>query len=126
MFTLTAFAVTNTQNTNESFNASVWTFAPKSSCKQQNSTNISINFAVCQYNHGYKKIMQIMQVLGLCVGLTCYNFCEKWDARRIDIAERSTSKFAKKTRRSMLSLRKKLNDVNVLEEKQLYGAGITD
>jgi len=48
------------------------------------------------------------------------------DARHIEYAERNTSEQTKKTRRSMLSLRKKLDDVNIFEEGQLYGAGITD
>jgi len=41
------------------------------------------------------RIMQIVQVLGLFVGFTCYNFYEKSDARRIDFAERSISKQTK-------------------------------
>jgi len=51
---------------------------------------MSTNFAVCQYNDGYKR-MQIMQVLDLLVGPTCHNFCEKSDARRIEFAERNIS-----------------------------------
>jgi len=31
--------------------------------------------------------MQIIQVLDLLVGSTCYNFCEESDSRRIDFAQ---------------------------------------
>jgi len=72
------------QSTNENFNASVWALAPKSSVSGKTVLDISINLTVCQYNDGYKRIMQIMQVLGLLVDPTCYNFCEESDARRID------------------------------------------
>jgi len=53
------------------------------------------------------------------------NFCEELDARRIEYAERSISEQAKKTRRSMLSLRKEFDDVNILKEG-LHGADIID
>jgi len=60
--------------------------------------------------------MQIVQVLGLFLGSTCYNFCEKSDARRIDFAEHSISEQIKKTKRSILPSRKEFDDISVLEE----------
>jgi len=87
--------------------------APKSSASGKIVLDISTNFVS---NDGYKRIMQIMQVLGLPVG-PCYNFCEKLDARRIDFAKCSISEQVKEIRRSILSSRKKSDDINVLEER---------
>jgi len=93
----------------------MWVLAPKSSASNKTVLDISTNFAVCQYNDGYKRIMQIVQVLGLPVS-PCYNFCEKSDARRIDFAECSISEQAKEIRRSILSS-KEFDDIIVLKKR---------
>jgi len=64
-----------------------------------------------------------MQVLGLLVGSTCHNFCEKSDAQGIDFAKRSISEQAKE---KILSSRKELDDINVLNKGQLYGTTIAN
>jgi len=61
--------------------------------------------------------MQIVKVLGLFVGPTCYNFCEKSDAQRINFTERSISEQAKETRKSMLSSREELDDTRMYSRK---------
>jgi len=48
----------------------MWILAPKSFASGKTVLDISTNFAVCQYNDKYKRIMQVVQVLGLLVGLT--------------------------------------------------------
>ena len=70
--------------------------------------------------------MEIMQVLNLTIGSTCYNFCIEADELRIRAAERAMTEEAKEARRQQISNRKATNDKDVNLEGQLYGAGIAD
>jgi len=78
----------------------------------------------CLYNNGYKRIMQIMQVLGLLVGPTIIFVRNRM--RSVLILSSAVSQSRQRTRRSMLSLRKELDNVSVIEEGQFYEAGIAD
>ncbi|XP_012235069.2 uncharacterized protein [Linepithema humile] len=115
-----------TQNSNESFNATVWALAPKSYASGKKIIDIATNIAVCNFNDGFRSIMEIMEVLNLCVGPNCYNFCEEADARRIKAAEHSLTDAAKEARKSLLSTKKKADEADTEVEGQLYGAGIAD
>lgn len=67
-----------------------------------------------------------MEVLNLQIGPMCYNFCMEADANRIRTAERAMSEASKEARRSLKSLRKDVDEVNINLEGQLYGAGIAE
>ncbi|XP_071569569.1 uncharacterized protein [Temnothorax nylanderi] len=115
-----------TQNSNESFNSTVWAMAPKTHSSGKKVLDIVTHIAVCVYNDGMLSIMEIMQVLGIQIGLNCYNFCTEADARRVSLAELSLSDAAKTARRAAQSSRKEQEQENINLEGQLYGAGIAD
>ena len=61
---------------------------------------------ICNFNDGLKSVLEIMQVLNLTIGTTCYNFCIKTDERRIRAAERAMTAEAKAARRLDMSNKK--------------------
>ncbi|GAB0089480.1 hypothetical protein DMENIID0001_040250 [Sergentomyia squamirostris] len=115
-----------TQNSNESFNSTIWSIAPKSFSSGKKILDISVNLATLYYNDGYSGIMDVMQKLDILIGPNCYNFCHKADSTRIQLSLKSLSEKAKETRRSKLSARKGEEQHNLNMEGQLYGAGIAD
>jgi len=115
-----------TQNSNESFNSTVWALAPKSISSGKIVLDIATNIAVCVYNDGFSSIMHIMDVMGMKIGPNNYNMCLEVDAQRIKLAEQSLSEAAKEARISLKTLRKEMQEQDVHLEGQLYGAGIAD
>ncbi|XP_025159163.1 uncharacterized protein LOC112589553, partial [Harpegnathos saltator] len=115
-----------TQNSNESFNATVWSIAPKSTSSGKTVLDFAGNLAVCIFNDGISSIMQIIAVLGMTIGLNCYNFCVEADDRRIELFDRSLTEAAKTSQLALKSDRKDEEEKNINLEGQLYGAGIAD
>lgn len=115
-----------TQNSNESFNATVWNLAPKSYSTGKKVLNIATDIAVCNFNDGLSNILQIMKVLEIDVGVQSYNFCLEADAKRVKHAERSLTDAAKEARSNIKSSRKENEEENLNIEGQLYGPGIAD
>lgn len=115
-----------TQNSNESFNALVWSMAPKTVSSGKTVLDIAVDLAVIYFNDRFTGIMQVMKQLGIIIGLNCYNFCCEADATRITQSERSLSEEAKEARRASISSRKDEEQENVQSEGQLYSAGIAD
>jgi len=123
-----------TQNSSESFNATVWSMAPKSVSSGKVVLNIAINIAVCVYNDGLSSIMRIMEVLGMTIGLNCYNFCTShqvfgaitdWHSKRCSISFKISQKrrkegecqFRKSNIRCRIKVNKKFLSLNA---KQNY------
>ncbi|EFN63451.1 hypothetical protein EAG_10647 [Camponotus floridanus] len=72
-----------TQNSNESFNSTVWSMAPKSTSSGKHVLDTAIYIAVGIYNDSLSSVMRLMQNLGMKIGTNCYNFCVETDERRI-------------------------------------------
>ncbi|EFN62517.1 hypothetical protein EAG_03657 [Camponotus floridanus] len=70
--------------------------------------------------------MQVMNQLGITIGLNCYNFYSEADATRITQSERSLTKEAREARKTAISSRKDQKQKDVDVEGQLYGPGIAD
>ena len=115
-----------TQNQNESFNAVVWTIAPKTVSSGKMILDIATDIAVITFNEGLSSLCSIYDALGITVGRHLFDFCMESDSNRIKAAERSLSDVTKSARRSLISARKKLEDENTTLEGQLYGAGIAE
>ena len=62
------------KNSNESFNAMLWSMAPKTLSGGKIVLNIAANIAVCIYNDGLSSVTTIMEVLVSTIGQSCYNF----------------------------------------------------
>ncbi|XP_018315083.1 uncharacterized protein [Mycetomoellerius zeteki] len=110
-----------TQNSNESFNATVWNLAPKSYLSGKKVLQIATDIAVCNFNDGLSNILRIMQVLEMTIGPQSYNFCVEADAARIKHAEVSLSDAAKEAHSSLKSTKKENEEANFNLEGQLYG-----
>lgn len=80
--------------------------APKLTSSGKTVLHIAGNLAVCIFNDGISKIMQIMAVLGMTIGPNCYNFCIEADNRRIKLSDRSLTEAAKTSRLALQSARK--------------------
>ncbi|XP_014486301.1 PREDICTED: uncharacterized protein LOC106750446 [Dinoponera quadriceps] len=115
-----------TQNSNESFNSTVWNLAPKNFSSGKMVLDIATDIVVCTFNDGISSVMNIMKVLNLSIGPNCYNFCLEVDALQVDQAKRSMSEVAKIARANIQSVRKSKDEENIAIESQLYGAGIAD
>jgi hypothetical protein len=57
-----------TQNSNESFNSTVWKYCPKTAGSSKIIADIAVNEAVVIYNEGMKGRINIMKSLGFKVG----------------------------------------------------------
>ncbi|KYN13186.1 hypothetical protein ALC57_14630 [Trachymyrmex cornetzi] len=115
-----------TQNSNESFNATVWSMAPKFRSSGKTVLDIAGNLAVCTFNDGISSIMNVMKALDMTVGTNCYNFCVAADKLRIHLSDRLLSEAAKEARIALKSARKEEEAMNINMEGQLYGPGIAD
>lgn len=115
-----------TQNNNESFNATVWSLAPKAYSSGKTVLDIATDIAVCIFNGGLTNVLQIFKILEVEIGVQLYNFCIESDAKRITHAEKSLSDAAKSARALQKSTRKDEEDENLPIEGQMYGAGIAD
>lgn len=116
----------HTQNSNESFNATVWNLAPKSYSSGKKILNIAIDIAVCNFNDDLTNILWIIKVFEMNIGIQSYNFCLKADAKWIKHAEPSLIDAAKEARSSIKSSRKENEEEYLNLEGQLYGPGIAD
>lgn len=66
---------------NESFNATVWNLAPKSYSSGKKVLNIATDIAVCNFNDELTNILRIIKVLEMDIGVQSYNFCVESDAK---------------------------------------------
>lgn len=62
-----------TQNSNESFNATVWALTPKSIQSSKTILDIATHISISIYNDGFASIMQILQAMSLKIRPNTYN-----------------------------------------------------
>lgn len=115
-----------TQNCNKSFNSVLWAMAPKHIHSGRKSVSIAADIATCNFNSGLRGIMEIMQVLQLAIGRTCFEFCSRADTFRVSRAEKAMTEEARQARRDTISTRKAADDDLENMEGLFYGAGIAD
>ncbi|CAK9816232.1 hypothetical protein ANTPLA_LOCUS8931 [Anthophora plagiata] len=116
----------HTQNANESFNSTVWRFAPKHLNSGLKIVEIGAFIASSIFNEGYFSILKVMQELQLIIGKEAMDYAEETNQRRIQRQERRSSlstKEARKARRDQLA---EQNEYFEEAEGLLYGAGIAD
>lgn len=116
----------NTQNSNESFNATVWRLAPKHLHCGMQVIEISAFIAACLFNEGRATLLRIMDAMEMSVGSEACRYSATADAERVTSAERRISL---ETRNARLAhrLQEQANQQNFeIEEGILYGPGISD
>jgi len=115
-----------TQNNNESFNQTIWQFAPKHVFCGSNIIQIAAFLATCIFNEGFKPILKIMETMGITIGPCADLFASNRDAECIKDAKRRTSYQSVEQR--MARNNETLNTLRNFEEAEglLYGPRIAD
>lgn len=116
----------NTQNNNESFNKTIWQFAPKHIYHGKEVIELSAWLAAIIYNEGLSPILKIYEGIGVAVGNYAANFVIARDRVRIHGAEHRSTELAKK-RKSDQQKEKNQEQVEYEQaEGLLYAPGIAD
>jgi len=116
----------HTQNSNESFNSTVWRMVPKHFNSGRKIIEIATNLAAGVFNEGYSAILITMQMLNMNIGQQCKMFADNSVAQRIARAEECQEKSSKEARTARRFEQIKNNEFYEQEEGTLYGAGIAD
>ena len=76
------------QNNNESLNAVIWKFAPKTLFSGTSVIHTAANIATVLFNDGHMGLLNILEELDISIGETLYQYCQRIDEERIRKAER--------------------------------------
>lgn len=116
----------HTQNSNESFNATVWRLAPKHLHAGIKIVEVSAFIAACVFNEGYYSVLKMVNHLDIKIGPQARYFAEAYNEQRLIWQRRrclSNSKSARTTQILELTVQ---NDFYEEAEGLLYGPGIAD
>lgn len=116
----------NTQNSNESFNKTVWQFAPKHVYNGNIVVELSAWIAAIIFNEGFSPILKIYEGLGIHIGIHAANFAKSRDHIRMTKAKYVSTEIAKKRRSDQQQEKNELQIQYEEAEGLLYGPGITD
>lgn len=115
-----------TQNSNESLNSLIWTFAPKHLHSGPRIVEIANFLAVIIFNEGFTAILKVLDILGCVIGTTSTNYAELRDSSRINRSENRVSDGAKRARIEQRAKISTQNDLQEMEEGILYAPGLGD
>lgn len=112
-----------TQNCNESFNALIWKFAPKTTSSRAIIVKIATYLAVCIYNNGMSSLLQVLDAMQVKIGPQMYSFCRAKDQHRTSqTAARSlTGRIKNKSEDNQ-----RVNRPSTSTEDHYYGPGIDE
>ena len=116
----------HTQNTNESFNSTIWRLAPKHVHFGVKIIEILAYIAAGVFNEGYTSILRIMNTLGIIVGTQAKAFTDTTDEARITRQNRMSLSETKEARIARKQLQIENNQLFEEAEGLLYGPGIAD
>ncbi|XP_018316253.1 uncharacterized protein [Mycetomoellerius zeteki] len=116
----------HTQNSNESFNPTVWRMAPKHLHSGVKIIEIAANLAAGIFNEGYSAVLITMQMLNINIGQQCKMFADTVDAQRISRANKRETESSKEARTARRLEQMQQDEFYEEEEGNLYGAGIAD
>ena len=116
----------NTQNSNESFNATVWRLAPKHLHCGSQVIDISTYIAACIFNEGRSALLKIMSTMEISIGIEASRYTSDADDQRILDAERKITPAVRNARLAR-RLEEHANQKQFeIEEGIVYGPGISD
>lgn len=107
-----------TQNSNESFNNSVWRFVPKTSFSGLTVFKIGVNTAVTTFNDGRSGFLRIMKTFDIEPGHAAAEWVNTSDNLRIFHAERQTLASTKEAR----TLRRRAREQELADDSYAAGA----
>ncbi|XP_076221633.1 uncharacterized protein LOC116431900 [Nomia melanderi] len=116
----------HTQNNNESFNSTVWRFAPKHLHSGIKIIEIAAYLAAGLFSEGYASVLRTMSALNIVIRKQTKTYADKIDEQRIIQQERRTSLITKEARKARREQRMEGNQLYEETEGILYGAGIAD
>ncbi|EFN79977.1 hypothetical protein EAI_13293 [Harpegnathos saltator] len=116
----------HTQNSNESFNSTVWRIAPKHLNSGFKIVQIAAYLATGIFNEGYTAILLTMQLLEINIGQQCKMFADNYDAQRVTRGERRRSSTTKEARTARRLEQMQRNEFYEEAEGLQYGPGIAD
>nr|XP_034192185.1 uncharacterized protein LOC117609681 [Osmia lignaria] len=90
----------HTQNTNESFNSTIWRFIPKHLHSGLKIIEIAPYLAAGLFNEGYASILQTMSTLEIIIGKQSKTYADKIDDHRVIRQERRSSLMTKEARKA--------------------------
>lgn len=116
----------HTQNPNESFNSTVWRFAPKHLHSGLKIVEVSSYIAAALFNEGNSSILMMMNELQIVVGSQSFNYGKQMDEQRIKRQNRRSGLESKEARQARKEEMMEANNAYKEAEGLLYGAGIED
>lgn len=112
-----------TQNSNESLNALIWKFCPKTSGSGKQIVQIAVNEAIICYNEGQIGRLSTMRDLEFQIGQFCHSYAVEVDTRRIFVAEKRAAQCTLEARRAKRMCKKSAEESLQLKEGTVYAAG---
>ncbi|GFV88286.1 uncharacterized protein TNCV_4543321 [Trichonephila clavipes] len=112
-----------TQNSNESFNSTVWKYCPKTSGSSKRIVDVAVNEAVVMYNDGMAGRLDIMKHLGCKLGHFSVTYAFQSDNARIKEAEMKSRSSTLDARRALRMRKKVMHEHFVEIEGVTYEAG---
>jgi len=116
----------HTQNSNESFNSTIWRLVPKHLNSGSKIIEIAAFIAAGIFNEGYSTILQTMMLLEINIGQQCKIFADKYDEERVTRQERRRLSSTKEARIARRLHEIQQNEFYEEAEGLLYGPGIAD
>lgn len=111
-----------TQNTNESFNAVVWSRCPKSVFVTKSTFEMAIHSAVLHFNDGTKGVMDVLSSFGIAGKITCGK-SRVQNGKRVKQMDKKSSTRVKKRRKTLRSIKKGHQDQQDEKETPTNVAG---
>ena len=115
-----------TQHNNESFNALIWSFAPKRVFNGAKTVKISSHLTESIFNEGYESLLKMMHIMNIIIGTNVVALRTEVDDTRISIANPRSFVASKEGRVERRVMRSDLEETFYEEEGPLYEAGIAD
>ncbi|GFS84682.1 uncharacterized protein NPIL_310741 [Nephila pilipes] len=112
-----------TQNSNESFNSTVWKYCPKTSRASKTVVDIAVKEATVLYNDGMSGRLNILKCLGCKLGHFSITYAFQADSARIKGAEAKSKSSTLLARRVRRMKRKAMHEHFVAVEGPAYEAG---
>ncbi|XP_025158725.1 uncharacterized protein LOC112589479 [Harpegnathos saltator] len=116
----------HTQNSNESFNSTVWRIAPKHLNSGFKIVQIAAYLATGIFNEDYTAILLTMQLLEINIGQQCKMFVDNYDAQRVTRGERRRSSTTKEARTARRLEQMQRDEFYEEAEGLRYGPGTAD
>jgi len=112
-----------TQNQNESFNATIWNYCPKTEFCSATVVEIAVTMASIVFNEGRFPFARLQEAIGVKVAPYTSLYLQSRDIRRVSGAEYKAPNMVKKRRQALQLDRVTQEEELIEEESESYGAG---